>query len=700
MSQRPTWPVWHAALAAVALSLVGCPAPAPAPTGDAGAFSFDSVVAKPDVTKPADAAGGDAAGSDAVAADTGTVPGTSVSSVAADVTPTLAVASKASLALTVTRTTGTNGAPSAAEKVTVKIDGKIWDLGTQLAPLGEQQPAVVVWKGPDAGHLWLAGVRPGTAEVAVLVDGVASAPATIEVAMPTLPGLHVVVPVAQGFSSGARTKDTSDDTIRLEGKSIGAGGLTITVRFPVAAKAGDVFDLEKASPVGGNLQVFATLADMGGVKLTVPKGRIFIDQVDKGWFKGTLVGTAANLTPLAGAFAVARDGGYGVDLLDDAQQTEASTTQKYTDTGKHVSRLSLSAVGGGKVLATWRHVEDVLKGSMETAIIDAATGQWLQGQALVPLAHAKVAVDDGQGGTKEKPLGDFVGWSSAATSNDMRALVWEGKALKGTAPYQISAVKLDANLAPTGPVLQVSADGCWGQCRPMLVPLPSTRWLAVWAAPGGGVKAAILDGNAFDQVEKTATLAPSPWSLPSVSSFDATLGVAWRDPKLGSQYKLYSDTLSGIGPEQSLGTKVAGAQGPAMVAMSAPLAFMALYFDPPNLLKARRINAETAAFATGSATDVDDNVVRVLAVVGKAGQIALVERRAVLAEEPQLWVRKLSLGSPTDGGTLLGPAVALEGSVSAVPLEPTVCYVPEADTFVVGWSGDVASDGVWIQRFR
>jgi hypothetical protein len=29
-----------------------------------------------------------------------------------------------------------------------------------------------------------------------------------------------------------------------------------------------------------------------------------------------------------------------------------------------------------------------------------------------------------------------------------------------------------------------------------------------------------------------------------------------------------------------------------------------------------------------------------------------------------------------------------------------ICYVPEADTFVVAWSGDGNSEGVWVQRFR
>ncbi len=660
----------------------------------------DTSISVPDTSKdmgvsdslPADASGDTATG------DGQPDVSTTITAVAIDVTPTLAVAARSPLAVTVKRVSGSDGAPSASEKVSVRLGGSDFELGAQLAGDGQAQPAVNVWKGASADKFWIAGARPGTVTVQLVVDGVASAPVSVTVAMPSKAGLALAMPTATGASTGSRSKD-SDDTIRIDGKQIGAGGMTLTVRFPAAAKAGDMFELDKTSPIGGSLQVSGTIADLSGLKVSVPKGRLFIDQVEKGWFRGTVVGTSASLNPVVCAFQIPRDGGFGVDLLDDAQQLASSTTIDPSQTGIHVSRASISAIGGGLALITWRRVEDVLKGSYPMATVDVASGAVTPVDPLVPLVHAKVLTDDGQGGYVETPTGEFMGWSAAAQTGGVRGIVWEGKASKGSSPYGIYASLLGPDFKPQGAVLKVSDAGCWGQCRPSLAPLPSTRWLAVWNPPDGSVQAAILDGLDLGTIAKTASLAQAPASMPTVAAFDADVGVIWQDPQGAAQYRLYSDTLSANGTAQDLGMVAATTPRGSMVAMASPTSFGAVFFDTSNTLRWRRIGLN-AAFVTAADLQVDTEVLAAVAVAGKPGQVAIVERRAAAANEPQLYIRKIVVTSPSDGGANLGPAVALPQSLGKMPLQPSLCYSAETDSYVVAWSGDKLSDGVWLQRFR
>ncbi len=672
------------------------------PASDAGvALQLgDAQVSVPDVGKDTskDTLAGDADDAVDVQPDTAADASANITSVAAAVTPTVDVAMRAAVAVTVQRASGGNGAPATGEKVSVRLDGVDYELGTQLGSGDTPQPAVNVWKEATAGKYWLVGVRPGSSQVQVVVDGVASEPASVTVAMPSKAGLALAVPSATGFCKGSRSKDT-DDTIRLDGKQTGPGGMILTLRFPAAAKAGDAFELDKTSPVGGNLLLTATVSDLGSQKLSVPKGRVFIDQVDKGWFRGTVLGTAANLNPVALSFQVPRDGGFGVDLLGDAEQLASSTTIDPTQTGIHVSRVSVSAVGGGLALITWRRVEDVLKGSYATAVFDFATGVTTPGDPLLPLVHAKVLVDDGQGGYVEKPTGEFMGWSAAAQTGDMRGIVWEGKASKGSSPYGLYASLLGPDLKPQGSVLPVSDAACWGQCRPSIAALPSTRWLVVWNPPDGSVQAAILDGLDFATISKTATLAQAPASLPHVAAFDADVGVIWQDPAGGAQYRLYSDTLSANGTAQKLGEVTGTTPRGAMVALASPTSFGAVFFDAAGTLRWRRIGMN-GAFVTGADLEVDSDVLAAVAVAGKAGQVAIVERRAAAANEPQLYVRKIAITSPSDGGASLGPAVALPQSLSKAPLHASLAYSAETDSYVVAWSGDKLSESVWIQQFR
>ncbi|MBI5610122.1 MAG: hypothetical protein HY902_14700, partial [Deltaproteobacteria bacterium] len=113
----------------------------------------------------------------------------------------------------------------------------------------------------------------------------------------------------------------------------------------------------------------------------------------------------------------------------------------------------------------------------------------------------------------------------------------------------------------------------------------------------------------------------------------------------------------------------------------------------------RRIGLN-GAFVTGADLEVDTEVLSAVAVAGKPGQVAIVERRTAAANEPQLYVRKIAIASPSDGGATLGPAVPLPQSLSKAPLHASLTYSAETDSYAVAWSGDKMSESVWIQQFR
>lgn len=693
------------ALCAALLAAVGCGGTETA-NADAGAplFGFDGLSVL-DVAK--DSGGGDASAETAadLGPEAGEVAGsdsgaetTAVVAVQAEATATLDVGAKAALTVTVARDTQT-GAPKSGETVSFAVDGQPVEVGGKPGPLGQAPLPLAVWKTATAGSYWLVGVRPGKAQLVVSVDGVAAAPLEVEVAFAEKAGLALTLTTAQGSCPGSRTKD-SDDTIRLEGKVFGKGGLTLTVRFPSAAVAGDAFDLDKASPKGGALQVSAVVPDLGGQQVKVVSGRLWIDQVDKGWFRGSFLGTSAALQPVAGVFAVERNGSFGVDLLADAEQLVSSTTDQWNATGDHFSRASLSALGGQAVL-TWRHIANVTSADLERRRIDPVSGAVATLPPLVTKAVAQILVEGADGTLQPKPTGEFFGAVAMAESGSKRLAVWEGKpAAKSAAPYQISGQLLDADGAPEGPVVALSTDACWGTCRPKLVALPSTHFLLAWGVPTGGVKAMILDGNDLANPEKTVIVAPPPASNPSLASWEAHVGIAWRHPTQGSYARLYSDSMSSNGPEQLVGGTVINAATPAIAAVAEPASFTALFSAPVGTLKQRRIGLDAALIGAGDVT-LGTQVARFAAAAGKAGQVAIVERLSgVAADQPQLRVRKVAAAQNGDVGAQVGSEVMLPASVSKYPLEPVICYVPEADTFVVAWSGDGASQGVWLQRFR
>ncbi len=691
----------------VSLTLAGCSTPA-TPMADGGAtfFGFDALAGKdwnsaPD--SPVDSASSgsettqanpDALGDGGPAADVDA----NVLGVQAEVTATLLVGSKAPLKITVQRQDD-SGPPKTTEAVAFAVDGEPVELNAKPGPLGESQAAVALWKSTVTGQYWVAALRPGQAKLTVSVNGVVTEELALETAWADGSGLRMATATAAGSCGGARTKDT-EDTIRLEGKTLGKGGLTLTVRFPATAKAGDAFDLDKPAPQEGSLQIVAVMPDLGGQQVKVPTGRLWIDQTDKGWFRGSFAGTSATLQPVVGAFAVERNGSFGVDILDQAVKLATSTTDKWNATGEHDSRAHLSVLDG-KALLTWRHISNVTTADLLARRIDSQTGMVEELAPLVTKAVAQVLIDDGSGALVPKPLGEFFGAVSAAQSGDKRLLVWEGKpAAKTASPYQISGQLLDPDMTGPAAPFVIAGDACWGTCRPQVVALPSTHFLVVWTAPAGGVKAAIIDGNAPESPEKLVTVAPSPASGVAASSWEDKVGLVWRHPSQGSYVRLYGSTMSSLGPEVPLGGVVANTFAPAIAAMAEPASFTTLFFAPVGTLQQRRIGLDGTLIGNKD-VQLATSVARIAVAAGKPGQVAVVERiSSVTANQPQLRLRKVVVGQAGDVGAQLGAEVVLIASVSKYALDPTLCYVPEADTFVVAWSGDASSEGVWVQRFR
>jgi hypothetical protein len=693
---------WLAALFC-ATSCAG-PVAGPSDAGSGGGLFFDVVQTKPDAASQdaEDGQSADAAAQDPDVSSTVDTPRAALG-LSVAVTATLYLGTKAAVTVGVDRGDGVPTPPGADEKWTLLVDGQPLALGAPPAADLAQQPAVVAWPHSEAGQAWIAAVRPGVVRLSVQLGDQVSDEVEVAVQTPEGAGMRLVAPAGEGETPGERVKD-NDETIKLEGKTFGSGGLTLTVRFPAASLGGEAYDLAKPAPNGGSLQVNAivpALGSGGGKQLKILKGALWIDQVDEGWYRGSLLGTAADLTPVVGWFAVPRKGEFGVDLIGEAVTVAESTTLKYTDTGTHASRVSLGHLGGSTVQVTWRQVDSVTTGSLQRLAFDALSGGVQPLDPLVKSCQAKVLVDDGQGGQAEQAQGEFIGWSSGGERDGVRLVVWEGKAAKGAAPYQITAQPLDAQLQPQGPALVVSSDACWGKCRPQLVALPSSRWLVVWAAPAGGVKAALLDANDFSQVEKTATLAPAPATNPSVAALDANVGVLWRDPTQGSRFRLYSDKLASNGVETSLGGKVVNGGPPAMVAVWSQPSFAALFFDPPTTLKVRRIDLNAALVGAADLALASDTL-RLAAAAGKDGQVAIVERTSakINATVSQLRLRKVQFTGADDAGQSLGEAVVVAEAKSSVPLEVALVYVPEADTYVVAWSGDASSQGVQLRRFH
>lgn len=724
---RPTTAPLPALVLVLALALPGCGEAAKTPDAGGG-FVLDSHVDLPDIPADSSTAGTDGAqATDADGAGVDVPPPTDVTAVLAEAaTATVEVAQKSALLLTIQRKTGVQGPPQGTEVVTFLVDGKPLALGAALAVEGTAQPAVSVWKSSEPGKFWLAGARPGMATVVAQVDGVASQPVTVQVTWPSAPLVRMVLPTAQGATTLQRVAD-SPDTLRFDGTTLGAGGMKITLRVPAQGKPGDSFDLEKP-PAVGTVQVKATVSELGGLKLDLVKGRVWLDQVDKGLYRGTFLGTAASLAPIAGVFVVERDGLFGVDMLDDPQGIAISVKPEPSP-GIHASRATLSPIGNGRALLTYRLIENVTKARLVRVVIDAKTGALDTSWApLVDKAPTFLVDPTDPGQTVPIP---GVGYSQAATSAGKWLTVWEGRAgpdpFGKVAPNQVWYRTFDADDGTLGGegATVVATDECSGQCRPQVVGLPNSRWLIAWSAPDGqGIRARRVNGNLTFADAKTVQIVQPPATGVSLAALDANVALAWTLPEDRPQFRLFSDLLLSNGPEQDLGLGAPGLRGPAMVALATPPSFLAIFASggkgPSPVACAdatpkcegggvcdgkvcslgaqfRRIGL-TAGKLGSADVDLAPGVDRVVAVAGKAGQVAEIERLPTTSQ-PQLRLRKLQVQKAADPGAQLGSEVLLSAA-SKSPLQAALCYVPEVDVYVLAWSGDASSDGVWIQRFR
>ena len=691
-------------LAALVAALLAAGCGTPAPThADAGVHFATDITIVPDVLK-FDATATDAPSTkDQGSGDTpaGDLPPdiqiiTDVKEVHAQASAAaVEVASKISLTVQVTLKNGSKGDPSSKHKVQFRIGGQVIGSGALLAADGAKQPGVSVWKGDTAGKFWLAGLRPGQTDLIVEVDGVPSEILPLLVSYPTAPLLRLTLPTAEGKTTGDRLADGAD-TVHIEGKTFGAGGLTLTLRFPIAATAGTSYDTDNPPKVGA-LSVTATVADLGGLKLNlVSGGRLWIDQVDKGLFRGCFLGTSADLKPMAGVFIVERDGKFGVDVLDAPQVLESSSAPEPAP-GVHVSRAAVSAVGNGKALLTYRRIIDVTKADLVRVLVDAKSGA--VDTTLTPV------VSGAGTGTPDNPL-PGVGFASAALSEGKVLVAWEGKKAKGISETNQVWVRVaDTShqwLAEAPDPILASGDDCNGQCRPQVLRLPSSRWLVLWSVPGGqGIKARRFQGTTLDWAEALSPklIVQPPGTGVRAATMDANIGMAWLDPTAGTTYRLFDQNLSSIESEQPLGNPVSNAPWPAMAGVDATGApsFMALFFDgdPATDLKYRRIGLNAKRLGAADlplASSVDFFV----SATGKNGQVAIIERAS---NDSTLRIRKVVVTGSSDNGSQLGGPVTILTNPSTT-VEPSLCYVAESDIFVATWSGDGSSENVQVLRFR
>lgn len=671
-------------------------------------FSGDSNIVPKDVV-----AGVDAATDPKADADTFVPKATDVETVLAESATAVDLGGKTPLSVTVTRKSGDNGPIKATETVTFLLNGAQIAVGGTVAATGEQ-PAVSIWKTASPGQFLLVGVRAGKAELKVKVDDVAAPAITITANYAEEFAIRVATPSAAGNAAGDQ-KAYSDQTFSFEGKNFNAGSLDVTIRFPADATNGSFYDFGKATKTGA-IDVKATIA---GKQANPKVGRLWVDRTDKGQFRGTFLGSTADLTPVVGVFSIERKGDFGIDLLDDAVQIGKSSADTPVS-NVHVSRASVSAIGNGKVLLTYRRVLNVTQAELAGIVIDAKTGEMTAVQdpdfvgvkdfetmlvsTLPPIAAKANA------GTPEQP-DPAIGYAGAARSEDRIVIAWEGKS--GPDKFNVPAKpgiwlrEMGNNNALIGQAINVSNDECNGQCRPIVLPLPSSRWIVLWSAPDQeGIHSRRYGGSEKEilPLEDAKTLISAPATGASAAVLDENLGLTWRDPKLGAAFQLFlsgPQSLASNGGDDTLGEPVNNGAAPAIATVTGAAPTFMAYFViglPPLKLQAQRVGLNGSKYS--AATTLSEDVDFVVAVGGKDSHVLSLERiTAAGTKLGPLRLRKLRIANAADPGSKLGESVILPTKSNTLVF-PSVCYVPEANVFVAAWSGDTKSDGVWIQRFR
>lgn len=613
------------------------------------------------------------------------------------------------LKLAVERSTGVNGAPTGTEKVVWTVNGTVLPEGAQFPPAGTPQWPVSVWKLAEGGQYLLAGVRPGVAKLQVSVDGVASAEFSVDVTWPTGAQITATTPGMHGTGVATRVADSVDNTCKLETHTFETGGLDATIRFPVVGKAGAPLDLSAPPEIGAlSIQITVVTAPKVNKPANPVVGTVWVDQLDKGWLRGTFLGRTVEQTPVVGVFLVERDGNFGVDIQDDAQQLEASSAEMPIS-DVHVSRVSVGPAGGNLALITYRRVSNATQAQLVRVLVDAKTGE--VNKNLPPLVTgAKAYVDP----PSDPPVFDpAIGYATTGVSAGQVLVVWEGKKGKNP-PGQPAEVGLwmqrqlaDGTMSTEGVFgsgpLKLTDDYCMGECHPQVLPLPSSRFLVIWSPPDGGILSRRVEGDFTLSDAAPKPLISAPANLASAAVVDKTLGLVWTDPQLGSFLRVYVANNSGLQSQNTAALITTGAfqaPGPGIGGFSggAP-GFLGFAIDgsPPSTLQMRRFDF-SGTTVNQLPTKLADLVDRVRVATGKNGQIVAVDRTAAAKTNP-LHVRKFVTLTGIDPGTQVGSVQTL-GAVVNHPPEFAIAYIPGADAYVVVWSGDLKSDGVWFQRLR
>ncbi len=639
--------------------------------------------------------------------DTG--PQSDVLAVNAQTAPSVKLGTTMALKVVVDHNVGVDGAPKSLEVVTFWVDGNEVAVGVTLAPTAKGQAPIAIWQTGNAGDYLIAGVRPGTAKLVVKVDGIAAEAVSVDVVWPD--GLFIggSTPAVTGQAPAKRVDEVAPDTVKIVGQLFAPGGVDAALRFPTTAKNGDSFDFGSA-PAKGSLSINLTIVSPTSENFPASAvfGRLWIDQADKGFFKGTFLGKTTDQSPVVGAFVIERDGNFGIDVLDEATLVEASA-DVLPDSDLHASRVSVNAIGDGKALLTWRRIKNVTQAEIARWIIDAKTGEAVK--TLPPLVSGNVGPWQMQPDPAQDPV---FGSVTAGVSNKKILVAWEGKngmnSFSAPAPSGVwmRAMDSDGTLSTSGVFadgkpIALSDDVCNGSCHPQILTLPNASFLVIWSPTTGGIRARRIDGAfGFKETNPLQLVAP-PATAASASVLDSTLGLMWRDPVQGAFMKVYTinpGALSSSAQEIQIGQTVANAPMPGLGIFSgnAP-GFLSYAIDgiPATTLKMRRIGFDNSPVVGEITVDQAIGAIRVAA--GESPQVVVLQQDADVKSTTPLRLRKFSTQSPIDGGTQLGATIAL-GAKSAVPLVPALCYVPETDVYIAAWAGDFKSEGVYFQRFR
>lgn len=641
---------------------------------------------------------------------------TDVLSVATQAATTVKLGGTTTLKLVVDHNLGVDGAPNPTEKIVFQVNGKPLATGLVLAANPKDQPPIAIWQTADPSEYRLAGVRPGTAKLVVTIDGVVSPETSITAEWPDGVVITGATAALTGSSPAKRIDEVAPDTVKVTGQLFAPGGLDSTVRFPAAAQNGDSYELGKGTATGSlSINLMIVSAKGANEPATPLAGRLWLDQTDKGYFKGVYLGKTLDQTPVVGAFVIERDGNYGIDMLDDPTLVEATIGAPSVvkpESDLHASRVSVNPIGNGKALLTWRRIKAVTQAEIAMWIIDAKTGQTVT--TLPPLVQGNVGPNAAQADPYGYPV---FGWVAAGVSNKKTLLAWEGK--NGFDPFAvppqpapsgiwIRALEADGSLTKTGTFgankpIPVSDDVCDGSCFPQIVTLPNARFLVIWSPTTGGIRARRLDGDFSFTDTSPIQLASPPATLASASVLDAILGLTWRDPQLGTFMRVFTinpTALTSIAQETAIGAATTGGPNPGLGIFGggAP-GFLAFALDgsPATNLKMRRIGFDNNPVVGEIAVDTGVGAIRVQS--GESPQVVVLQVQSDKSVAAPLRLRKFTTSSPIDGGTQMGPTVNL-GAKSSVALVPSLCYVPEVDIYIAAWGGDYESEGVYFQRFR